>query len=261
MKSTKLMMFAFVVSAILFASFVLKDKPKLFLVGDSTVSGGWGKFMHQFIDTTQISIQNRAISGASSRSYYTAVMHDPNLSKNGGWKGVMKDIKPGDYVMIQFGHNDDSPVVDTLRARGTIPGIGTDSVVLDNHFSKKKEIVHSYGWYLSKMVSEVRKKGAFPIICSPIPKDRWKDGKVLRADELYGKWSKEVAIATKTSFINLNHLIADKLDAEGEAKVTGIYFAADRVHPTTAGSILGAKAVVEGIKNASELKLNQYLKP
>lgn len=260
MTRTRLFFYGLTLSCLVFFSFIKKDKPTLFLVGDSTVSGGWGRFMHQQLDTNQISITNRAVSGTSSRTYYTGVIHDQSLAKNGMWDKVMKDIKKGDYVMIQFGHNDDSPVADTLRARGSLPGIGKDSVIVNNHFSHRKETVHTYGWYLNQMVAEVKKKGAIPIICSPIPKDKWKDGKVIRNDEFYGKWSREVAANTETYFVNLNHLIADKLDTEGEAKVSSTYFTTDHVHPTTAGSIFMANVIGGGIRAEKGLKLNQYLK-
>lgn len=258
---TKIRTFFYVtgLSCLILFSFIKKDKPTLFLVGDSTVSGGWGRFMHQYLDTNQLSITNRAVSGTSSRTYYTGVIHDQSLAKYGMWAKVMKDIKKGDYVLIQFGHNDDSPVVDTLRARGSLPGIGADSTIVNNHFSGKKETVHTYGWYLNQMVKEVKKKGAFAIICSPIPKDKWKDGKIIRADERYGKWSQEVATSAKTYFIHLNHLIADKYDLEGETKVAS-HFTADHVHPTTVGSIFMAKIVAEGIQNHKDLTLSQYLK-
>jgi rhamnogalacturonan acetylesterase len=259
MTKTKLFFYTLTLTCLTFFSFTKKDKPTLFLVGDSTVSGGWGRFMHQYLDTNQIYITNRAVSGTSSRSYYTGIIHDQSLAKNGMWAKVMKDIKKGDYVLIQFGHNDDSPVVDTLRARGSLPGIGPDSVLVNNHFSRAKETVHTYGWYLNQMVKEVKKKGAFAVICSPIPMDKWKDGNIIRSDERYGKWSKEAAERANTYFIHLNHLIAEKYDQYGQAKVTS-HFTADHVHPTNAGSIFMASIVAEGIRNTKDLKLSQYLK-
>jgi len=259
MTPTRLFFYAIGLCCLTFFSFIKKDKPTLFLVGDSTVSGGWGRFMHQHLDTNQISITNRAVSGTSSRSYYTGVIHDQSLAKYGMWAKVIKDLKKGDYVLIQFGHNDDSPVVDTLRARGSLPGIGQDSLVVNNHFSHAKETVHTYGWYLAQMVKEVKKKGGIAVICSPIPKDKWKDGKVMRNDELYGKWSKEAALKANTYFIHLNHLLADKYDQEGEKQIS-THFTADHVHPTTPGSIFMASVVAEGIRANKDLKLGQYLK-
>jgi rhamnogalacturonan acetylesterase len=140
-----------------------------------------------------------------------------------------------------------------------LPGIGSDSTLVNNYFSKSKEIVHTYGWYLNQMVKEVKKKGAFAVICSPVPMDKWKEGKVIRGDERYGKWSREAAERANTYFIHLNHLLADKYDQEGQTKVAS-HFTADHVHQNTPGSIFMANVVAEGIRNTKDLKLSQYLK-
>jgi len=249
-----------VLLSITLLSFIKKDKPTIYLIGDSTVSGGWGKFLYQHFDTTKVSIQNRAVSGTSSRTYYTGIVHDKSLATNGMWKGVLNNLKPGDYVMVQFGHNDDSPVIDTLRARGSRPGIGEDSIVVKNHFTGLNETVHTYGWYLRKFVSEAKKKNAFVIICSPVPKDKWKDNKVVRINELYGKWSAEAAASSKAFFINLNDVIADIYDKEGEQQVSKAYFTPDHVHPNTAGSMLTAKALAEQVRLLPNSTLRNYLK-
>jgi hypothetical protein len=75
---------------------------------------------------------------------------------------------------MQFGHNDSSPVNDTLRARGTLKGIGEETEEIDNLITKQHETVHSYGWYLRKMVREAKAKGATPVIITPIPRKDWK---------------------------------------------------------------------------------------
>ena len=115
--------------ALLFFNFKDKDHPKpvIYLVGDSTVKNGkgdgagglwgWGDFIGQFLDTTKISVQNHALGGTSSRTFQS----------KGLWEPVYNKLKKGDYVIIQFGHNDDGPLNDTLRARGTIKGIGEET--------------------------------------------------------------------------------------------------------------------------------------
>ncbi|MFX5752271.1 hypothetical protein ABTE32_22895, partial [Acinetobacter baumannii] len=72
--------------------------------------------------------------------------------------------------MMQFGHNDSSPLDDTARARGTIKGIGEDSTEIYNPIRKMKEMVHTYGWYMRKFANDAKAKGATVIICSPIPR-------------------------------------------------------------------------------------------
>lgn len=69
--------------------------------------------MNLYFNTDKIEIQNHAKGGRSSRTFIT----------EGRWDSIMKTIKKGDYVLMQFGHNDGGELADTLRARGTIKGI------------------------------------------------------------------------------------------------------------------------------------------
>jgi lysophospholipase L1-like esterase len=238
-----------------------QSKPTLFLIGDSTVKNGkdkgdngqwgWGHFIGDYFDTTRISISNRALGGTSSRSYQT----------KGLWDSVLAKLKPGDYVIMQFGHNDGGPLDDTARARGTIKGTGEESKEIFNPITRQQEVVHTYGWYLSKVIKEAKAKGAIPVVCSPIPRNVWKEGKVARSTEDYGLWAKQIAEKEGALFIELNGLIADVYDKEGETKVASTYFGTlDHTHTVEAGAKLNAAEVVEGIKSFKGFTLNKYLK-
>ena len=78
---------------------------------------GWGSLIHTHFDTSRIHIDNQAIGGRSSRTFLT----------EGRWDKILTTLKPGDYVMMQFGHNDSGPINDTIRARGSIKGIGNET--------------------------------------------------------------------------------------------------------------------------------------
>jgi len=252
-----------IVAVVLFSSFILMkpaDKPALFLIGDSTVKNGkgkgdgglwgWGSFIHNYFDTTRITVKNEALGGTSTRTFMY----------RGRWEAVLPQIKKGDYLMIQFGHNDSSPLDDTARARGTIKSNGDEVKEIYNPITKQQETVHSYGWYLRKFVADAKAKGATVVICSPIPRNQWNEGKVKRSTEDYGKWAKEAAVQAGAYFIDLNTLIAEVYDKEGEAKVKSIYFnTTDHTHPIEAGAKLNAARVVEGIKGIQGLSLNHYL--
>jgi lysophospholipase L1-like esterase len=257
---------AFVASVILLAgacalfSFMQKPKPTLYLVGDSTVKNGkgkgdgglwgWGNYLGNHFDTTKITVENDALGGTSSRTFQT----------QGWWDKVAAKIKPGDYVIMQFGHNDSSPLVDSSRARGTIKNNSDESQELYNPLTKKTEVIHSYGWYLRKMINEAKAKGATVAVCSLIPRNSWKDGKVNRSTNDYGKWAAEAAKQAGATFIDLNTLTADVYDSEGEAKVKSTYFNdKDHTHTIEAGAILNAKLVAEGIKQSKGFALNKYL--
>lgn len=246
---------------ILVSSFVLiqATRPTVYIIGDSTVKNGsgkgenklwgWGSFMADRFDTTRIAVQNHAIGGRSSRTFIT----------EGRWERILQVLKPGDFVIMQFGHNDSGPLDDTARARGTIRGTGADSSAIYNPIRKVNEVVHTYGWYMRKYISEAKEKGAVPIVCSPVPRNIYKNGKTERADKSYGKWAREVAKANKAYFIPLNDLIADQYDALGADSVKH-FFPGDHTHPNRDGSMLNADMVVKGIKKLKKCDLKKYLK-
>ena len=171
----------------------------------------------------------------------------------------MKKLKEGDFVIMQFGHNDESPVIDTLRMRGTIRGTGNDSLVTINHFTIRQEVVRTYGYYLSRLVSDIKSRNAVAIICSSIPKNRWIGGKVIRNDQDYGKWAKQVADAKGAHFIDLNQLIADEYDRLGQETVSKVYFVSDKIHTTQEGAELNASLLAAAIKTLKKSKLRNYL--
>lgn len=245
---------------ILLSSFVLlkKQKPVLYIIGDSTVRNGdgtgknlqwgWGSFMTGYFDTAKISVQNHAIGGRSSRTFIT----------EGRWDKILETLKKGDYVIMQFGHNDASPLDDTARARGTIKGIGDDSTEIYNPIRKIKEVVYTYGWYMRKYVKETKAKGATPIICSLVPRNIWKEGKVSRSADSYALWAKQIAEQEGAFFIDLNELVAAEYEQMGVEKVK-TFFPADHTHTNKDGAILNAGIVAKVIAQIKPGKLYKYL--
>jgi lysophospholipase L1-like esterase len=231
--------------------------PTLFLVGDSTVRNGhgdgahgqwgWGEPFADFFDRAKINIVNRAIGGRSSRTYIT----------EGHWADTLALMKPGDVVLFQFGHNDSGPLDDTARARGTLPGIGDESKEIENPILKRHETVHTYGWYMRKYVVDTLAKGAIPVICSPIPRKIWRDGKVVRNSENYGGWARQVAAQQHVAFIDLNAIIADRYDQLGEQKVEPL-FADPHTHTSRAGAELNAECVIAGLKALPHDPVGRY---
>jgi lysophospholipase L1-like esterase len=219
--------------------------PTLFLIGDSTVRNGagdgankqwgWGEPIAAYFDPTKITVLNRARGGRSSRTFMT----------EGLWDQVVSAMKPGDFVLIQFGHNDGGAINDASRARGTIKGVGEEVEEIDNILTNKHEVVHTYGWYLRKYVADAKAKGATPIICSPVTRKIWKDGRIVR--DQYARWAEEVAKAEKVRFINLNEIIARQYEAMGAEKVEPL-FADEHTHTTLAGAELNARSVISGLR-------------
>ena len=221
--------------------------PTLWLVGDSTVRNGhgdgangqwgWGEPLVDYFDPTKINVVNRAIGGLSSRNFIT----------EGHWDEDLAMMKPGDVVLIQFGHNDGGAIDDPARARASLPGVGDETKEIENPVLKMHETVHTFGWYMRRYVSDAKAKGVTPILCTLIPRKTWKDGKIVRNGDTYAGWTRTVATEEKVGLIDLNERIALRYDALGEEKVEPL-FGDPHTHTSRAGAELNAEVVVQGLK-------------
>ena len=125
---------------LLFASAIPEKTTTIFIIGDSTAANkdissgkqerGWGMVLQSYFDDN-IRVDNRALNGRSSLSFIN----------EGRWDAVLKSMKPGDYVIIQFGHNDEKPKAD----RHTDPG-------------------STFDYNLAKFVRETREHGGIPVL-------------------------------------------------------------------------------------------------
>lgn len=231
--------------------------PTLWIIGDSTVRNGqgdgangqwgWGDEIAPFFNTQKINVVNRALGGTSSRTYY-----------NAHWPAVLSMMHKGDFVLMQFGHNDNGPLDDAARARGTLPGNGEETRQIDNPITRHQETVHTYGWYLRQFVDQTRQHGATPIVLSLIPRKTWDGNRIHRED--YVSWACEAAAQTHTLYVNLNEIIARQYEQMGPDAVEPL-FADPHTHTALAGAQLNAKSVIEGLKGLRCDPLKKYLSP
>ncbi len=227
--------------------------PTFHIVGDSTVrSGGtgvglwgWGERIAPFFDTNKINVINHAMGGRSARTYYT----------EGRWGKVEADIKPGDFVIIQFGHNDGGRIGDPAnKNRADGKGIG-DETVADTKPDGTKEKVHTFGWYMGKFATGAKAKGATVILCSPIPhKQHWEHDRdfVNVAD-----WDQQVAKKDGALFFDLTMVITEAYKQAGHDKVE-TYFADKGTHTTDTGAQFNAACVIAGLKSLPGDPLEKY---
>jgi lysophospholipase L1-like esterase len=228
--------------------------PALFLVGDSimktgtgtgeTGPWGWGSEIAAFFDPARIHVYNEAHGGRSSRSYI----------EEGLWTNVLEHIQAGDFVILQFGHND-SANSKNFPDRTTITGGGDETIQIG--IATNKTIVHSYGWYIRQYVADAKAKGATVIICSPVPRNTWVDGKIKRGFDGYAQWAAEAAKASGAFFLDLNTLAANRYDALGQEKAATYFY--DYQHTKKVGARLNAECVVEGIKQLKDCPLAKFL--
>lgn len=255
-----------------------EGKPVVFITGDSTVKNadkdpdgmwGWGAVANTIFDEAKIDIVNAAMAGRSCRSYLN----------EGRWERVYNSLKPGDFVLIQFGHNDISPI-DKPKYRGAIATTKDTCHVYRMQAAKEDlskqnvidqklkantqvgsyEVVYSFGWYLKKFIQDVREKGATPILVSLTPRNEWPNGKIERRNDTYGKWYREVAAETGCEFVDLHNITADFLDKKcGKKEKAMKYFNHDHTHTSLLGAKTNAQSVAKGLRD-NKSPLANYLK-
>ncbi len=142
----KYIVLSVIAALVLVFSAAVEDKTTtIFIIGDSTAAKkdlstgsperGWGMALQCYFDSAYIRVDNHAVNGRSSKSFID----------EGRWDKVLSAMKPGDYVIIQFGHNDEKPTVE----RHTDPG-------------------STFDYNLAKFVRETRERGGIPILMNPV---------------------------------------------------------------------------------------------
>jgi lysophospholipase L1-like esterase len=227
--------------------------PSLFLVGDSTVKSGgvngaigWGERISPYFDPARINVVNHAIGGRSSRTFYT----------EGRWERVLAQLKAGDFVAIQFGHNDGGRIGDpAMKNRASGPGVGPE-IVEDVRPDGTREQVHTFGWYMAKYAADARARGATVILLSPVPhKDAWEQKRDFAS---FAAWDQQVAQNEGVQFADLTVVIGDGYRRLGAQTVAG-YFSDARTHTNEAGAVFNAQAVVAALKGLRGNPMAAYL--
>ena len=240
--------------------------PTLFIVGDSTARNqadlGWGDHFAHYFDNTKINIANRAMAGRSSRSFYN----------EGRWANVLAEMKPGDFVLIQMGHNDGgttTPEEDT-KARASYKGLGDETVqyTLPKPFTtgplagQTTETIHTYGWYIRKYIADTKAKKATPILLTVTIRNIWAndpDGNLrIERDMGYDQPIKQLAKDQNILLADMANVEADRLEALGPDK-TALLFPIDHTHTSPEGAEIAAESVVTALRNANA-PIAAYLK-
>ena len=247
------------VLAILFAFAAKQKVTTIYLIGDSTMADystyegedymnkryplmGWGQVFQEFfnesslgalshlVKTDSVLVDDRARGGRSTRTFF----------EEGRWAAVYQDLKPGDLVLMQFGHNDAAK-------------------------EKTERYVASEGYeeYIRLFVNQTREKGATPIVLTPVARNYpWKDGRLDNVHGEYDAAAKEVATELSALMIDLNQRSMDHFTEKGQDYVTAHYFmnfapgvhanypegSKDNTHFQPAGAKAVAQLVLEGMK-------------
>jgi len=227
--------------------------PALFLVGDSTVKNhnvqqeGWGDLLDACFDGSRLQIINWAREGRSTRSFI----------EDGIWAKVLAQLTPADYVMVQFGHNDQS----TTDTRGTLPGTGEEFQAVVSTTTMLSVDVHTYGFYLQKYAADVRPTGAHLIYVTPVPRNYWTSETVMNNSQMaqYVGWMKEVATSAQLPLLDLNTAVVDAYTALGRTATNAFFTSGDNTHTNVLGASRVAGAVLAGVRTLAGSDLRQFL--
>ena len=240
------------------------NRPTIWIIGDSTVrvgtpkQQGWGDPFTQLVQSDKVRVVNKAIGGRSSRTFRT----------EGRWKEITDQLKPGDVVLMQFGHNDSIAPDNPDRPRGTLRGIGTETQDIIHPQTKKPETVYTYGWYMRQYVIEAKAKGATPVMVSLIPRcPRPADDKVFSPPasfptDGYAAWAIEVAQQEGAPFIDLNQLVLKSYAGLTSKQIKEKYFTdseSDFTHTGPGGAQHNAEVVLKALRDLNQPSINALL--
>src|SRR5215207_9151030 len=162
----------------------------VWLAGDSTMAQkqpgkrpetGWGEALQPCFDSTEVRIANRAMNGRSTRSFVA----------EGRWKAITDSLQAGDYVFIQFGHNDEK--------------VGTDRYASPD----------DYGQNLARFVDEVRARRAHPVLFTPVVRRKFEGGKLADTHGMYPDAARVVASERGVPLIDMTRTSAQLAERLG----------------------------------------------
>ncbi|MFC5283583.1 rhamnogalacturonan acetylesterase [Pedobacter alpinus] len=219
----------------------------IFMIGDSTMANktekaipecGWGQVLHYFFNDS-VTVENFAVNGRSSKSFIS----------EGKWAEVIAKVQKGDYVIIQFGHNDEK----SDPARYTSP-------------------FDTYKTNLKKFMYETKEKGGIPILCTSMVRRHFnEDGTLIDTHGDYLTAAKQVAKETGVYFIDMEAKTKNLVEKMGPEKSKQLYLffdsgiyplrpirLQDSTHLTQMGAFTVSGLAIEGIKELN-IPLSRYL--
>ncbi len=240
-----------IVSILIFAAPIIAQKSPvtIFIAGDSTAAPklpekrpetGWGEMLQPYFNVEKVKIDNRAMNGRSTKTFIS----------EGRWQAIIDDLKRGDYVFIQFGHNDESKEK-------------VDRYTPPEDFKKN----------LEKFVTEVRAKKAFPVLLTPVMRRKFdKGGNFVDTHGEYPDLTRSVAQDLKVPLIDMHRASEKVLKDLGAEKSRTLFLQLkagenanypngieDNTHFNPTGAEIMAKAAVVELEN-QKIKLRKYLK-
>ncbi|HEY0320546.1 MAG TPA: rhamnogalacturonan acetylesterase [Pyrinomonadaceae bacterium] len=226
-----------------------KEPITIYLAGDSTMAQklpakrpetGWGEELQKFFKEGTVVVDNRAKNGRSTRTFIAEKL----------WQGIVERLKEGDYVFIEFGHNDSSK---EKTDRYTPP--------------------EDYRRNLVRFITEAREKGAIPVLLTPVMRRRFdKNGDFQDSHGVYPDIVRAVAAEYKVALIDMHRKSEQVIKQYGVEESRKLFLqlkpgensnypkgVEDNTHFSPLGAEVMARLVVEGIRE-QKLGLAKYLR-
>ena len=243
-------------------------KRKVHTIGDSTMSEykpaatpkrGWGMYLQAFFNPDSVEVNNRGKSGASTRTFYET----ENL-----WPSVKQQMSAGDYLIIQFAHNDEKcKGEDVYEQNAKLRAEGKDTLT----DMRGTEPNTTYKDYLRLYIHEARQMGVTPILMSPICRAYFKDGQIndegrhklagqlddgqKTLDKDYVRCMQEVAQEMNVPFLDMTDRSMKLYERQGKETCMEHYFnCGDKTHTGAEGGMAMARLAYELINQTAALK-------
>lgn len=217
---------------------------KIWVIGDSTASTysdtrfprtGWGQVLQDFFRSDSIIVMNKALSGRSSKSFLTDV---------NGWPVVLKGLAKGDFLFIQFAHNDEKSD-DTARYT---------------------EPYTTYKYYLSVYIDSARNRGAYPVLLTPVHRNGWSGDIITDSHGDYPPAMRQLASEKNVPLIDLHVKTKERWEKFGKDYVTNNMYLnlpagtygnypdgnSDNTHFQEEGAFEVCKLIFEALKEQKE---------
>ncbi|KXS17352.1 carbohydrate esterase family 12 protein [Gonapodya prolifera JEL478] len=215
--------------------------PTVYLSGDSTMAPGsetagrqgWGGHLKDWIS---LAVVNKAFPGRSARSF----------TREGRFNEIASLVKPGDFVVIEFGHNDGGSPNPTDNGRSACPGAGSETCVVVTS-GNTKETVLTFPAYLTNAVNKFKSLGAKVIVSSQTPNNPWESGTFVLAPPRFVPFAEQVASQTGVSYVSHFQFAASAWQKAGNATTFADFLPGDHTHTNAAGARIVAEAFVRGL--------------
>ncbi|KAJ5549475.1 CAZyme family CE12 [Penicillium frequentans] len=211
----------------------------IYFAGDSTMAkggggtgtNGWAEYVSTYTTWT---ISNQAIAGRSARSY----------TRDGRFTTIANEVQAGDWVVIEFGHNDGGSLTPTDNGRTDCSGTGDETCT--TVYDGVTETVLTFPAYLENAANTFTALGANVLISSQTPDNPWETGSFVYSPSRFVGYAELAAETAGVAYVDHGAYVANIFDSLGDDVVNG-YYPLDHTHTSPAGALVVAEAFFKAV--------------